>query len=65
MAAVVVVMAMCRCRRCDHEWWPRGATVMAGGRPAKCPKCQSFNWESDLPVRLETGKEMNHERMAG
>lgn len=28
-----------QCKRCDHEWQPRG-----GKPPLQCPRCKSYMW---------------------
>lgn len=41
-----------KCLRCDHEWFPRGASYIIylisegtkGDRPSICPNCKSSLW---------------------
>ncbi len=36
-----IVISKLRCRRCSHEWVPRGDMVTI------CPKCKSPYWDRD------------------
>ena len=36
-----------KCKRCSHEWVPRGS-----GTPKVCPKCKSPYWDTERRVKV-------------
>ncbi len=48
-------ITVCVCKRCGHRWFPRAF------KPARCPKCQSKNW--DKPDRRTEVELADHNAM--
>jgi len=42
MAKQSRLIAELKCKKCGHHWYPR-----VGWLPAACPKCKSYDWNSE------------------
>lgn len=41
-------MKKLRCKRCQHEWWPR-----SDKEPQLCPACKSRKWDQKIKLKTE------------
>jgi len=37
-----LLIKKCKCKKCNHEWYPRSEKT-----PVQCPACKNPNWNKD------------------